>query len=248
MSVHVFLGPTVPIAEARDILPAVYHPPVMMGDVYRVGRGEPGVMLIVDGFFQQVPSVRHKEILYAMARGWVVAGCSSMGALRAAELHPMGMVGLGRVFQDYRDGVLEDDDEVAVSHASAEFGHRKLSEAMVDIRSALGAGVDRGVLSADLAAHLTRIAKGAFYPDRHWAGLLERARHEGHDLGDAGELLAFLRRPELGAKRTDALAALARIAGGELRDRVGTRSGFRATNSWQQLVAACEPRGEDTAA
>jgi hypothetical protein len=41
-----------------------------------------------------------------------------MGALRAAELHTFGMVGVGRVFEGYRDGVYEDDDEVAVVHGS----------------------------------------------------------------------------------------------------------------------------------
>ena len=69
-----------------------------------------------------------------------VFGASSMGALRAAELHPFGMVGVGRVFEGYRAGVYEDDDEVAVVHASEEAGFAPLSEAMVNVRHALGPG------------------------------------------------------------------------------------------------------------
>ena len=41
-----------------------------------------------------------------------------MGALRAAELHPYGIEGVGaHYFEAYRGGEYEDDDEVAVSHA-----------------------------------------------------------------------------------------------------------------------------------
>ena len=50
-----------------------------------------------------------------MSQGIHVFGSASMGALRA-ELCPFGMVGVGRIFEAYRDGELEDDDEVAVIH------------------------------------------------------------------------------------------------------------------------------------
>ena len=45
-----------------------------------------------------------------------------MGALRAAELSAHGMVGVGRIFGWYRDGVVVDDSEVALLHADAEHG------------------------------------------------------------------------------------------------------------------------------
>src|SRR5688572_32760283 len=48
-----------------------------------------------------------------------VFGAASMGALRAAELQPFGMIGVGQVFQAYRRGHLTDDDEVAVAHGPA---------------------------------------------------------------------------------------------------------------------------------
>ena len=43
-------------------------------------------------------------------------GASSMGALRAAELSQFGMVGIGEVYQAFKLGRLEDDDEVAIVH------------------------------------------------------------------------------------------------------------------------------------
>jgi hypothetical protein len=36
MSIYVFLGPTLPVAEARKVLDAVYLPPVTLGDVLSV--------------------------------------------------------------------------------------------------------------------------------------------------------------------------------------------------------------------
>jgi hypothetical protein len=74
-----------------------------------------------------------------LAAGIPVYGAASMGALRAAELAQFGMVGVGRIFEAYRDGVLEpfdepfeDDDEVAVLHGPPELGHRAMSEALVN--------------------------------------------------------------------------------------------------------------------
>src|SRR5262245_60226636 len=113
----VFLGPTLSREEAERELPALYLPPAEQGDVYRAAVEKPPAILIIDGRFDQVPAVAHKEILWAMSEGIHVFGVSSMGALRAAELHPFGMEGVGAVFEAYRDGALVADDEVAVAHA-----------------------------------------------------------------------------------------------------------------------------------
>ena len=52
------------------------------------GAGAAEAIGIIDGYFERVPSVWHKEILWAMAEGIHVFGSASMGALRAAELLP----------------------------------------------------------------------------------------------------------------------------------------------------------------
>src|SRR6185503_19851746 len=94
------------------------------------------------------PAVWHKEILWAMSEGIHVFVSGSMGALRAAELASFGMIGVGAVFEAYRDGVLEDDDEVAVVHAAAEHDYRAGSEALVNIRATLARARTEGVLDA----------------------------------------------------------------------------------------------------
>ena len=60
-----------------------------------VALERPVAIGLIDGYFERVPSVSHKEILWAMSQGIVVIGAASMGALRAAELAPFGMLGVG---------------------------------------------------------------------------------------------------------------------------------------------------------
>ena len=101
----VFLGPSLSADEARRTLRARYLSPVRCGDVLRVRRLKPRAIAIVDGLFESVASVWHKEILLALEDGIAVYGATSMGALRAAELEPFGMIGIGTIFEAYRDGV-----------------------------------------------------------------------------------------------------------------------------------------------
>ena len=61
---------------------------------------------VIDGYFEVVPTVWHKEILWAMSQGIHVYGAASIGALRAAELAEFGMNGVGQIYQQYRSGEL----------------------------------------------------------------------------------------------------------------------------------------------
>ena len=160
----IFTGPTISPTEASAELKAVYLPPAAEGDVYRVALHRPQAIGIIDGYFQSVPTVRHKEILWAMSRGIHVFGSASMGALRAAELLPFGMEGVGAVFELYRDGIFEDDDEVAVAHGPAETGFVSASEAMVNIRQTLREAERLGIISTELRGAWKRSEKNCFIP------------------------------------------------------------------------------------
>ena len=112
MRTYVFLGPTLPVEEARALLPdAVYLPPVTQGEVVALLPSRPKRIAIIDGSFEWIPAVWHKEILLALEQGVEVYGAASMGALRAAELCAFGMQGVGAIFEGYRDGVILGDDE-----------------------------------------------------------------------------------------------------------------------------------------
>ena len=89
----------------RAILDADYRPPAKQGDICRaVQERGPDAVALIDGYFEQVPAVWHKEILWAMKLGVQVYGASSMGALRAAELQQFGMIGVGKIFEAYVSG------------------------------------------------------------------------------------------------------------------------------------------------
>jgi hypothetical protein len=211
MTIYVFTGPTLSFEDARTELDAIYLPPVSQGDVYRVGLLRPQAIGIIDGYFDRVPAIWHKEILWAMTQGIHVYGSASMGALRAAELAPFGMEGVGQVFEAYRDGLLEDDDEVAVTHGPAETGYRCLSVAMVNIRRTLGQAEAEGVVSALTRAALEHLAKSLFYPERSYTSILRAAAARGFPATELRALENWLPGGQINQKRKDALAMLRRM-------------------------------------
>jgi hypothetical protein len=124
--VIVFLGPSLPVAEARRILKADFRPPARQGDVFRALVDRPRVIALIDGVFESVPSVWHHELLAAQAAGVHLFGASSMGALRAAEL-PGVITGVGEIARRYRRGEWEDDGLVALLHADASHGFKPMT-------------------------------------------------------------------------------------------------------------------------
>ena len=115
----------------------------------------------------------------------------------------------GRIFEAYRDGELEDDDEVAVIHgparpATAVRGHGQHPRR-------LAAAERRGIIAGRPAMPLVRIAKELFYHDRTFERLLRRGRR------------ALGRVPPVGAAR---LAAAGGWTGarGRVRDARGDAS------------------------
>jgi len=241
-SVFVFLGPSLPVAEARRILDAVYLPPVSMGDVYRLMARAPRVIAIIDGLFEQTPAVWHKEILFALSRGVRVLGASSMGALRAAELAAFGMEGVGEVFEAFHRGELEDDDEVAVAHAPAADGYRSLSDAMVNLRAGLREARDAGRISTASHDRLLAAGKAIYYPERSWPALFAAATGLGIPEAELAALRAQIaqRRPEV--KRADAIRLLERLrteaAAGTIAPHPPAPPSFdfEPTYFWEQMI------------
>jgi hypothetical protein len=239
VSICVFLGPTLSVAEARSALDAEYLPPAAVGDVYRAARKRPDAIAIIDGYFSRTPAIWHKEVLWAMSEGVHVLGSSSMGALRAAELADFGMKGIGKVFEAYRSGALVDDDEVAVAHASPADGYRALSDAMVNVRATLQNAASAGVLGASTCLRLEQLAKDQFYPERSLRQLPRLALQRGLiDEGTANAFEAFLPKGRVDQKRLDALALLEYLQ----REREALREPkrvsyvFEHTHTWEELL------------
>jgi len=216
--IYVFLGPALAEKEARAELDAVYLPPAAAGDVYRLWQRRPRAIGIVDGYFDHVPAVWHKEILWMMEHGVHVFGAAGLGALRAAELDSFGMRGSGWIYQAFREGTLDRDDEVAVRHAAAEDGYRPLSEAMVNIRRTLHAAREQDIISAVTLDTLAAAAAALFYRDRTWPELLLAAEVAQADLGELDALRRWLPAGRIDQQAADATAMLREMRGFLARD------------------------------
>lgn len=159
----VYLGPSLSLSAAREILDANYLPPIRRGDLAKVADSTRAVG-IIDGEFFQSLAVSPKEVLKTISRGIRVYGAASMGALRAAETCDLGMIGVGKIFAMFRDGVLDADDEVAVAYDPESY--RTLSDPLVNLRCALEAAVADGAIGNALAKELLQAMQSRYFPLR----------------------------------------------------------------------------------
>jgi hypothetical protein len=141
-------------------------PPVQRYDVERlVATHPPGVMILVDGYFQQCLSVGHAEIRDAVLAGWSVWGLSSLGAIRAYEMRDIGVKGYGRVYQRFFQEEDFRDDEVALIH-EPEPPYRSFSEPLIHIRFFLRRLVELELLTPSLEEQLLTKLMSMWFGDR----------------------------------------------------------------------------------
>jgi ribosomal protein S12 methylthiotransferase accessory factor len=197
----IFLGPSLPGDTARGLLKADYLPPVRRGDLDALG---PGVVVgMIDGVFEHDLAVSPREVRDAVARGVVIYGGSSMGALRAAEVQ--GVHGVGRVFEWYRDGFVTRDDEVALLFDP--LTQHPLTVPTVCVRFAAERLRSMGTIDPNTAATLVAAAEKLSFKDRTYARILKAAGLDSRT--DAGDLIAMLQAHDIKAR--DAQAVLEAI-------------------------------------
>jgi len=203
--IAVFLGPSCPEAEARQHLPhATYFAPAARGSVYTIINDGYDAIILIDGLFYASLAVWHKEIMFALSSGIAVIGASSMGALRAAELQGTGMAGVGTIFEWYRDGVIDGDDEVALLHEGRDENYTALTIPLVNLRWQLREAVERTVITRGQEAQIIASAKRLCFTDRSLSRILESLQDEL----DVAGLTAWLERSGEDLKKSDAIAAL----------------------------------------
>lgn len=250
MSAIVFVGPSLhgrTFAPRPDI---TWRPPAAQGDIYRACRLRPRIIGLIDGYFDGVPSVWHKEILWALSQGIAVCGSASMGALRAAELDVFGMTGIGVIYGWYRGGLIEDDDEVALVHGPAEAGYVPLSEPMVNVRASCAAAVEARVIDEAAAAIILAAARSLHYKLRQWRAVLEQAGASGLEPATARRLASWLAGGRVDQKQRDALALVEAVAAGLDDPSESPPASFRFewTDLWDQAMRQWEAEGSGLAA
>lgn len=189
----IFLGPSLSHEKARSILPgADYRGPAKKGDLLKLAS-DPDAKLVglVDGvFLQDYPPTPIEVYQLARKQGVVLAGAASLGALRAVELEKFGMIGIGKIFELYKKGRLDADDEVAVTF-SPDGDYRLQSEAMVDIRFNLFLAMKKQIIGRKSKRIIARVAKEIYFPQRNYPDVIEETRRRHGPLD--GDLDAFQR-------------------------------------------------------
>jgi hypothetical protein len=208
--VLIFAGSSISHEDAAKILDATYWPPISRGDIGKAASEGYKIIGIIDGIFFSRAAAAHKEIINVIKDGVTVIGGCSMGALRASELDIHGMEGVGTVYEWYRDGVIEDDDEVAVATNPDTF--ESVSSPMVNIRETLKAANSAGIIDDDECRLIIQLAKKTHYTERSYFGISRTAEKEGIISKEKAErLLQFCKENERDIKREDAILVLKKI-------------------------------------
>jgi hypothetical protein len=201
----VFLGPSLDLTAAEKILPAEYRPPAKRGDLLAAVHDGATIIGLVDGVFHQESAVAHREILTAIKKGVRVVGASSMGALRAAEMDTLGMVGIGEIYRMYKSGELESDDEVALVFDPS--SGLALSEPLINIRFTLKRAREEGIIDAAEHDALLASARSVFYPQRTYRTIVSQT-NDMVDTKTQERFLVWVEKGQCDQKREDAVEAL----------------------------------------
>jgi hypothetical protein len=223
----VFAGPSIHGIAPEHISGLDLRGPAACGDIYDAVRHGARTIGLIDGLYGDCAAVWHKEILHALTSGVTVLGAASMGALRAAECTAFGMIGIGEIFEAYRDGQRVSDADVAVSHAPGELDYRPLTIALVDAEATLEAcraAIDPAEYDALL--HATR---KLHFTRRTWRSIATEANL-------SPETANLLAGNAVSVKRNDAARLLGIFGSEELPSPPPQSWKFQNTVFFQQLA------------
>lgn len=209
-TLHVFSGPSTSHLPKGLLSRIRLHSPVARGDLQNLlSEWQPKRVLILDGLFGARLAVTPTEIRQALEAGCQIYGAASMGAIRACELWPLGMIGLGDVYSRYRTGHLTSDADVAVLYSEGDY--RELTLAMVHIERLLQAMCIADRIDVVQARKMHRAARAIYWPERNLSALERSWIAQGIAKEVAGCFRDFSIRPELHPKKRDALYAISAL-------------------------------------
>lgn len=194
-----FAGPSL-AGQGYDRTGLDVRPPARQGDLHRAVLDGADAIGLIDGVFGFVPSVWHKEILFALKAGIPVLGAASIGALRAGECAAYGMEAVGPIAESYVSGARIEDADVCLSHAPDEMDFMPLSEPLVDVEATVAA---MDVTASERIA-LRVAAQSIYFADRTVEAIVAGARLPA-------EFADRYRASRVRAKTADALLLVERL-------------------------------------
>ncbi len=208
----IFLGPSLSIEKAAGILDADYRKPAKKGDFLQLLFKETKFVGLIDGFFlQDYPPTPIEIYNLLRKKGTKVYGSSSLGALRAVELSKYGMIGVGKIFNMFKKGILDADDEVAVTFT--DYSNYK-SEALIDIRYNLFLAQKMGIIDEGIKKIILRVSKQTYFPYRTYGDILDKCKQMHPEINSQVEKFRdHIQTNRKSLKEDDAVLLLKRIKG-----------------------------------
>ena len=205
----VFGGPSIDLWPENSNRYLDIRTPVQRGDLDDlINEPDPGVCIIIDGVFGGKMAITPTECRELLEKGWLLMGSSSMGALRAADLWSLGMIGIGDIYNDYRLSINKSDGEVAVVYDQNTFEEKTIS--LVHIKAVLDKLCCNKIITIGEYKKLLAIGKNILWFERfpahleqEWKKYAEESmdfiplfkNHHTHPKKlDAAKLLNFIRK------------------------------------------------------
>ncbi|HXS59394.1 MAG TPA: TfuA-like protein [Candidatus Sulfopaludibacter sp.] len=206
----IFLGPTLSTEKAKEILDADYRSPAKKGDFLQLIQSNVKIVGLIDGYFlQDYPPTPIEVYNLLRKKDVVVYGSSSLGALRAVELKKFGMIGIGKIFELFLRGVVDSDDEVAVTFT--EYSRYK-SDALIDIRYNLFLAKKNNIIDINTKKNILKIAKKTYFPYRRYNDIIDETKKTFPALKKQIEYFEeYLIKNKKSLKEIDAVKLLIRI-------------------------------------
>lgn len=230
----VFVGPSLTDMPGELSRGIDIRPPAAKGDIIRAISDGARVIGLIDGYFEQTASVRHKEILYGLANGVVIAGAASMGALRAAECAAFGMLGVGKIFDRFASGQSVDDADVAQVHGPPETGYLSLSEPLVNVVFTIEALAAEELLSGSERQRMLACARNIFFKERNWRRIIL-----GSGFADPrrDDVLALIAERKINQKKLDAMELMVLLQSDAFLPPPVAAWEFQVTSQWKKTAA-----------
>lgn len=213
IKIIIYLGPSLPVDEAKKILSSdvnrevTYAPPIKRGDIPKAASDGYNIIGVIDGIFFRESAVSPREVMEVLKSKIKIYGSSSMGALRASELDRYGMIGVGQIYKWYKDGTLNSDDEVALSFDSEEF--IPVSEPLINIRETIRRALEESIVNKIESELILKSAKNLYFPERKWSKIIEISEQKiGKDLSKFSK---FIQSNRVDVKKQDAILLLKKI-------------------------------------
>lgn len=188
-SAVVFAGPSLPAdVRARCRTDTVsWHPPARRGDLARLDLEPESQVVLIDGYLIRQHPPSPTEVFDLLCQGHTVWGCSSLGALRAAELRHHGMRGYGWVYERVLDRTITFDDELVATRDPRT--DEPVSLFLANIRHGLGELLDDGHISLGQAHRLIDDLRTLHYEQRTARRCGELATAAGFSTNEVSALL-----------------------------------------------------------